>query len=148
MHQDWAVGMMVAAVVTVSCVLIGWLFWLVSRRKKDRLEAQVELQRRMLEKFDSAPDLTAFMASAGGSEFLKSFSTESGAHTTKLLASIRGGTVLTMLGLGFWIITVSGAADLGVAGTIVMAVGLGLLGSAGVSYRLARAWGLLPPSAR
>lgn len=129
-------------------VLLGWIAWLVGRRHRDRVQGQLEIQRRIVERFADAREFTEFATSEGGRRFVESLATEHESHVERILGSIRKGAVLTLVGIGLWLVVPWNPQDLevaGVFGTIALAVGIGYLISAYVSYRLSKGWGLLPP---
>lgn len=150
MSNDMAAVIGVTSIFLILASLSAWAVWLYSRRRQERVRAELEVRRRMLEKFGNGEELTAFLASEGGRKFLEDLSTEHASHADKILASVKRGTILTLLGIGLWLL-VGWERDLeplGVFGTISLAIGLGYLGSAAVSYRFSKRWGLLPAESR
>lgn len=148
--MDSNVAAILGMVLIVALVagLLGWSVWLYFRRRQERIQAELEVRRRMIDKFASADELTAFLASEGGRSFLEDLSTGTANHADRILASVQRGAVLTLLGLGSWLLVAWNPQDLeaaGILGTLAVAVGLGYLVSAGASYRLSKRWGLLPP---
>lgn len=136
------------AIVTVLAIFMAWVVWLYSQRRKEKVRADLEVRRRMLEKFSTGEELGDFLASEGGRKFLEDLSTEHGSHAEKILKSLQRGAILTILGLGLWLLVAWNPRDLepaGIFGTIALAIGLGYLASAGAAYRLSQRWGLLPP---
>lgn len=128
--------------------LAGWIAWLIARRGRHRVDGQLEIQRRIVERFADAREFTEFATSEGGRRFVESLATEHDSHVERILGSIRRGGVLATLGIGLWLLVAWNPRDLEVAGafgTIALAAGIGYLGSAWVSYRLSNRWGLLPP---
>lgn len=151
MGDEMAPVIGVVSMVMIVASLLGWAVWLYSRRRQERMRAELEVRRRMLEKFGTAEELTAFLASEGGRKFLEDLSTEHASHADKILASVKRGTILTLLGIGLWSLVAWEPNDLqplGVFGTIAMTIGLGYLASAAVSYRFSKRWGLLPAESR
>lgn len=151
MGDEMAPVIGVVSMVMIVALLLGWAVWLYSRRRQERMRAELEVRRRMLEKFGTAEELTAFLASEGGRKFLEDLSTEHASHADKILDSVKRGTILTLLGIGLWSLVAWEPNDLqplGVFGTIAMTIGLGYLASAAVSYRFSKRWGLLPAESR
>ncbi len=135
-------------IVAVLALFMGWVVWLYSQRRKERGRAELEVRRRVLEKFASADEMTAFMATSGGRKFLEDLSTEHASHADKIMRSMQRGAILTLLGLGLWLLVAWNPRDLepaGLFGTISLTIGLGYLASAAMAYRLSHQWGLLPP---
>ena len=147
--DDLAAVVGITTVAAFLALLLGWVVWNVSRRGQERLRGKLDLQRRMLEKFSSAGELAAFTETDSGRRFLENLSTEQGVHAQWVLGSIRKGIVLTLLGIGLCTLPAfeSDLRPLAFFGVVALALGLGFLISAWASYRLSKAWGLLPPSA-
>lgn len=142
---------MAALAIVVSVVTTGaflaWAVWLFSRSRRERIRSELEVRRRMLEKFGTGDELTAFLASEGGRKFLEDLSTEHATHADRILTSFKRGAILTLLGIGLWGLVAWNPRDLealGVFGTLALAAGMGYLASAGLAYRFSKRWGLLP----
>jgi uncharacterized membrane protein len=130
-----------------TVLLMGWIVWLFSRRKQEKVRAQLDVQRRMLDKFSTGPEFATFVESENGRRFMESLSTEHATHADRILGSIQRGAVLTLLGIALCVLPVydrdfEATALLGV---IALAAGIGFLISAWVSHRLLKEWGLVPP---
>ncbi len=137
------------AVVTLIVLLLGWTIWVVSRRGRERVQGQIDLQRRTLERFTSADELMTFIATDSGKRFLDSLATDHGAHAQRILSAMRMGIILVLAGAGLCLMPAleRDLWPLSFFGIMALALGAGFLASAWASYRLARAWGLLPPPA-
>lgn len=147
MNPDAASVVGPVMIVGVLAVFMAWVVWLYSQRRKERGRAELEVRRRVLEKFASAEEMTAFLATEGGRKFLDDLSTEHASHAERIMKSLQRGLVLTLLGLGLWLLVAWNPRDMepaGVFGTIALTVGLGYIASAAVAYRLSHRWGLLP----
>ena len=126
-------------------ILIGSIYWIVLRKRRHEIQAQV--QTKLIEKFESARDMAEFLQTDAGNRFMKSFAAVGGSSPVRqILGAIQGGIVLTFLGVALLLlqVTTSAGRGLGIAGTLVLALGLGLLAAGAVSHRLSRSWGLLP----
>ena len=140
----------VVIMVLVAGLFLGWAVWLYARTRRERIRSELEVRRRMLEKFESGEELTGFLASEGGRKFLDDLSTGHSSHAEKILTSFKRGTILTLLGVGLWALVAWNPNDLeplGIFGTLALAAGLGYLASAALAYRFAKRWGLLPAEA-
>jgi hypothetical protein len=148
MESLW-VGLSIAAVASVIAALIGWIVWVVNRHGRERLRGQLDLQRRMLEKFGSATEFVTFAGTESGRRFLENLSTEHGVHAQSIMGSIRKGAVLSLLGAGLCTLPFIKPEyePAAIFGVVALTTGIGFLISAWASYRLSRSWGLLPPSA-
>jgi hypothetical protein len=120
---------------------IALLVWLGSRRKRAQIEAQAELQKQLLAKFNSGQELSEFLQSEGGQRFLDQLSSPSAGSKGRILQSLRTGIVLAVLGLGVLVLSLTRAQHgLLVPAVILLALGLGFLLSTAVSYRLTSKW--------
>jgi len=135
-------------VMISGCILIGWIVWVVveGRRRRERLKAVTEFHQRLLDKIGSTSELGEFLQTDGGTRFLDSLSVEPSRPNDRILRSIQIGIVLGVLGLGFlllgWIYGFR-MYPFYILGTLLLALGVGFCLSSGVSYRLARTWGLI-----
>ncbi len=133
-----------------TTIIVGMI--VSNRRKKFAIQSKAEVYNRMLDKFGSSREFADFLQTAEGRSFLDSFGRESVSPSLpllKILGSVKVGIVLLLLGLAliglsFW--TAQGDVEQGpmTAGVLLVSVGLGFLITAFVSYRLSKAWGLLP----
>jgi hypothetical protein len=137
-----------AAIIIGQLALVGWLAWIIAGRLHDRARLRAELQGRMLERFASAQEFAAFLDSESGRRFLESVGGPGGVPAIRILRAVQAGIVLCALGIGIWIAGSAFAPRentvLVRAGEVALALGMGFLIAAGVSYRLSRAWGLIP----
>jgi len=118
----------------------------VNRRLHQIAKLQSDMQTRLLEKFGTSQDLIAYLESPAGQKFLESATIERRNPFGRILGSIQAGIVLTMAGLGFfvlqgqWRYVEEGFLFLGTMG---LALGLGFLLSSAAAYFLSKSWGLL-----
>lgn len=134
----------VLGIVTFSCV--GLLIWVVGDtiRKSKLARIQSDMQGKLIDKFGSSQELLEFMKTEAGQRFIQTAPVEErGNPYSRILGSIKAGTILTFLGIGFILVHPPGGEfGLLVLGTIFLAIGLGFLVSAGISYFLSKSWGL------
>ena len=130
----------IAAITIAQIALLGLVIWVVAARLQDRARLRLEMQARMLERFATPAELREFLESEGGRRLLGSLSPRQ-TVVPRLLLAVQGGVVLTVLGSG---LQITGERDLQAPGIAVVALGLGLIASAVVSWLLARSWKLLP----
>ena len=150
MSNDMAAVFGVVGVTGLVVLLIGFSAWIVSRRRQEQARAQFDIQRRMLEKFESASEFVAFLNSESGRKFLDTVSIETVSQAGRIFGSIQKGAIFTLMGIvGLCIVAydIDDLIPLAVPSGIALATGLGYLVSAFASYRLSKQWGLLPPSA-
>jgi hypothetical protein len=137
-------------VLTTMVIAGAWILSLIIGAFKQRahLRAQTEFHNKMMEKFSSVEQFTAYLQSDAGRSFFDNLSNEPSTPLNKILGSIQKGTILTLVGFGIILIgNIFNFADasgtLFVLGTILLMIGLGFLISSFVSYRLAKMWGLI-----
>jgi hypothetical protein len=147
------------AALSVFAVVTATLIWLIRTiidyRRWNRLsKVQTEVHTKLLDRFTANDDLLAYIQTPPGRKFLESApiplheeARSIGAPLSRILWSVQAGVVLSLLGLG--LLFVSGRVNEEVAqgvfviGTLVIALGLGFVASAGVAYGISRRMGLL-----
>ena len=115
-----------------------------------RLRVSTEFQGKLLERIGSAREFGEFLTSEGGGRFIDAMATERGgsAHS-RILRAVQSGIVLVVLGAALflflkWVtLPYPVPENLGFLATVCSAIGLGLLVSSFVSYRLSRKMGLI-----
>ena len=135
----------IIVVVPLSILMIVLLVWLNNRLHVQGVHPRAELNKNFLDKFTSGQELAEFIAKQGCPRFLgERFLQKPRPHSTKerILGTVKGGVVITTIGLAMLLITVLKAPGFLIPALIVLSVGLGLLAAAAVSYRLSKAWGL------
>lgn len=143
-------------------VFLGAFIWLIRTlidyRRWSRLsKVQTDVHTKILDRFASNEDLLAYIRTPAGSRFLESapIALDGGGLTpappvNRILWSVQAGIVLGALGLG--ILFMAGRAPEEVAqgilaaGVLAIAIGLGFIVAAGVSYVLSQKLGLLEPT--
>ena len=124
--------------------MVVLLVWIGHKSKMNRLHEQAEMRKRLLDKFSSGNELTEFLATPQGQNFLKEQEMNSGKRSPKgrIIYALGAGIVITMLGAAFFAL-MRLERDLVFPGTILTALGFGLLISAAVSYQLYKKWNML-----
>ena len=129
---------------------IAWGVWLGARRRQALAQAQADLQHRLLDKFNSPQELGEFLQTEGGRRFVQGLTTGRWHPGRRILLALQIGTVVSLLGmatlcLGFiYPKSHAGAHPAVIFGLLILAAGIGFLISAGISYKLSKAWGLFP----
>ncbi|HKQ87916.1 MAG TPA: hypothetical protein VJS43_14255 [Candidatus Acidoferrales bacterium] len=123
------------------------------RRWSKMVRVQTETHAKLLDKFGSSQDMLAYMDSEAGKKFLETpaFDTQIGQAAalpySRILWSVQIGVIAAALGAGLLYLRgrVGADSELGfdVFGTLVCTLGIGFLVSGGVSYALAKHFGLL-----
>src|SRR5204863_5743803 len=140
----------------VFIILLGALLWLIrtilEQRRWSRVASiQTEIHNKLLEKMSSSQELLAYMETEAGKRFLESSPFEIEAKSSpafpygRILLSAQAGMVTLVVGVA--LIWLQGqlpdsAQPLLVFGTLGMALGFGLMFSAGLAYSLSRHFGL------
>jgi hypothetical protein len=134
------------------------LLWILrtvldNRRWYKMVKVQTETHAKLLERFGSSQEMLAYMQSDAGKKFLEApiFEGQRRQVSTlpfgRILWSVQIGIIAAFLGAGFLFLRgkISPDADLGfqVCGTLIFTLGIGFLVSGGVSYVLAKYFGLL-----
>ena len=143
---------LVFGVVIIVCV--AWIVAAVVTALKQRANTRTrsEIYNRLIDKFATAPEFIAFLQSDAGLKFIEENAAEPSVPLGRILASVQIGIVLALLGAGLLVTGNIFGGSLGgdlyivltVGGVIGLMIGGGLLISAAVSYRLCKAWGILP----
>ena len=126
--------------------MISWIVWVEARRRQMQSKSVAELQSQLLAKFGSAQEFVQFMQTDEGRRFLATLAQVRLSPAERVLRSIRIGVILTIIGLGWLSLALTGRFDddgaLTVIGVLFLATGIGFLISAAISYRLSKAWGV------
>ena len=147
------------AVVVAIAGAFGGCIWLIRTaidyRRWGRLaKVQAEAHTKLLDRFTGNEELLAYVQSPAGSRFLKSSPIAIdgnpravAAPISRILWSIQAGVVLTAAGVGLNYasrrIDADHADPVFMFATLLLAVGIGFVASAGLSYMLSHRLGLL-----
>lgn len=153
---DELLGWFVPFSVFVICLLaVLWVLRLVleNRRWNKSFKIHEEVHTKLIEKFASGQDLTAYMGSDAGRRLLEWTppSIDTGSRglpvaASRILWSIQAGLVLGLVGVGLLLIRdrITDAVEpLLVFGTLGLTIGVGFIVSAFVSYALSKHLGLM-----
>ena len=132
--------------------VIGWWFkiFLTNRRMQKMAQIQADMQKHLLDKFDSAEELKFYLESDAGAKLMESVPLERRSPYGKILGSIQSGLILSLSGLAILLIRAA-APGMGpdeslsflFLGALALALGIGFLLSAAAAYRLSKSWGLV-----
>lgn len=145
-----------AAFVAFLLVLTWVIRQLIDYRRWNRVtRTQTEVHTKLLDRLTNNEDLMAYMQTPAGRRFLEStpipldnaVAPPVAAPLNRILWSIQVGVILVTLGIGFWVAQGSIIQELrqlfSVIGTVSVALGVGFVISAAVSYLLSARLGLL-----
>jgi hypothetical protein len=145
---------------------IGLLVWLIRtfidyRRWSRLAKVQTDVHSKILDRFNANEDLLAYIQSPAGSKFLESSPIKLdagprsvGAPLARILWAVQGGVVLVAGGIGLHVISGQAGDDaaqpLHALGVLAIALGLGFLFSAALSFVISQRLGLIetPPPQR
>ena len=160
MWQRTVEGFTIGALVLT---IVGGLIWLlktlIEHRRWSRVsKIQTDVHNKLLDRFTANEDLLAYIQTPAGRKFLEStpIAMDSprslGAPLGRILWSAQAGAVLTILGLGFEVVSRTAieevAAPLAALGAVIISLGVGFLVSSFLAYALSRRFGLVnEPSA-
>jgi hypothetical protein len=149
-------GLAAFAGVGLAIGLLVWLIrTLVDYRRWSRLaKVQTEVHTKLLDRFTANEDLIAYMRTPAGAKFLESSPIaldaaprNVGAPMGRILWSVQGGVVLVAAGIGLQFVSAQVASDasqsLRALGVIAIALGLGFIVSAIISFVISRRLGLI-----
>lgn len=147
----------------VMIIVTGTFLWvirtLIEHRRWSRLtRTQAEVHNKLMDRFTSSEELLTYIQTPGGKRFLEStpISIDPGpravsAPVSRILWSVQVGLILAAAGFGLQFVSrnieKAVAQPLLAMGTLAVAIGLGFLVSAVVSYLLSKRLGLLGPAA-
>ena len=159
MWRDVLNGLAIFAGFGMAVGLLVWLIrTLVDYRRWSRLaKVQTDSHTKLLDRFTANEDLLAYIQSPAGAKFLESspISLDAaprsvGAPLGRILWSVQGGVVLMAGGIGLHIVggRVADAASqsLRALGVIGIALGLGFVISAIISFVISQRLGLIEPA--
>jgi hypothetical protein len=141
---------------------IGLLVWLIRtltdyRRWSRLAKVQTDVHSKLLDRFTASEDLLAYIQSPAGVKFLESSPItldaaprSVGAPLTRILWSVQGGVVLMAGGIGLQVVsrqvTDASSQPLHALGVLGIALGVGFVLSAIVSFVMSRRLGLIEPA--
>jgi hypothetical protein len=131
--------------------ICGWILRSIldHRRSTRTMQAQVDLQRQLIEKMSSSEDLLAYLQSDAGQRLASSVALDRGNPLMRVLGAVQAGIILVVVGGA--LILMRGLEGLGsdavhgfvFLGTLAVAVGAGFLLSSAATYALSKRWGLV-----
>jgi hypothetical protein len=159
--EVWNNVLAALAVFIGFSMAIGLLVWLirtlVDYRRWSRLaKVQTEVHTKLVDRFTANDELLAYIQSPAGSRFLQSAPIHLdgaprtiGAPVSRILWSLQGGVVLLAAGIGLNFVSAGATEDaaqpLAALGVLAIALGLGFIVSAAISFLLSRRLGLIEP---
>jgi hypothetical protein len=161
--RDVSQGLAIFLSILTAVMLFAWLVrTLIDYRRWHRLsKIQTDVHTKLLDRFNSNEDLLAYIQSPSGKRFLESapIPVDIGPRSInapigRIMWSVQTGLVLAFAGIGLYfafsqLSTEKIAEPFFVVSVLAVALGLGFIASAGVSYALSQRLGLfVDPSVR
>jgi len=123
-----------------STVMVIAVVWLVTSARSRRMQAQVEMQSRLIDRFGSAPELIEFLHSPAGQQFVTGVQSAPAMLTReRIMNGFSRSIVLTALGTGFLFLTFMYDDSFAVPAAILFFLGVGYLIATLVAWKLAKA---------
>lgn len=120
-----------------SAVTIVLVVYFVTKGRQRRVEAQVEMQSKLIDRFGSAPELVTFLHSPAGRQFITGVQSAPEVLTReRIMSGFTRAMVLSSLGLAFLGLAVFSNEDWSVPAAIVLALGIGYFLATYISYKL------------
>lgn len=157
MHENIAVSenLAIAIIIPACAFAFAWCVWAiaVNIRRSRTSKYTAEIHSRLLDRFSGNPELIAFLEGESGRRYFDALESDIKDPLSRVLSGIQLGIVLILLGVSLLalragqdeIVSRNFLLLIGVPG---IALGLGFLISAIVSFRLSRSWGLLERNKR
>lgn len=154
--EEMVTDVSVFAGFALAVSLIAWLIrtFIDSRRWNRLTKVQTDVHTKILDRLSSNDDLLAYMNSPAGSKFLESapIVLDAGPRTvsaplSRILWTVQGGVVLFAAGVGLEIVSrqliYDAAVPIHALGILGMALGIGFILSAIISFMISRHLGLV-----
>jgi hypothetical protein len=156
MWRDVLTGLAVFGGFGMAIGLVTWLIrTIIDYRRWSRLaKVQTDVHTKILDRFTANDDLLAYIQSPAGAKFLESSPIKLdagprsvGAPLARILWSVQGGVVLMAGGIGLQVVSARVADDasqpLHALGVLAIALGLGFVISAIISFVISQRLGLI-----
>ena len=119
--------------------MIVLLVWLRHRAAQAKALVRTDVQKHLLDKFNSGEELTRFIESDDGRRFLEQLTVERTDPRAAQLWPVRVGIVLAVLAIGLLALSTQDGG-LVFPGIMALTLGIGVLIAAWVSHRLVSKW--------
>jgi hypothetical protein len=138
-------------VLPVFAATLGFVIWMLVNgwQRRQQLKLTTEFNSRLLDRVGSVKDLSLLLETEGGAKLIGALTAgpRSLSARERIVSAVQMGVVFVTLGAGFLFLGGQVALDVQkpfhAIGVIMLSLGIGLLGSSIVSFRLARSLGLL-----
>ena len=139
--------------IVVSSAMVIWVVALVTGARTRRVEAQVQMQSKLIERFGTAPELVEFLHSPAGRQFVAGVQSAPAALSReRIMSGFTRAIIMTALGGGFIALAIiEDNGDWFIPATIVFSLGVGYLIATFVSWRFSKSLAegdVFPPALR
>lgn len=125
------IGMLTSSVTVVLIVFF------VTRGRQRRMEAQVEMQSRLIDRFGTGAELVNFLHSPAGRQFVTGVQTAPDVLTReRIMSGFTRAVVLSCLGIAFVALAIAYDDGWSVPAAIVLSLGIGYFLATLISYKL------------
>ena len=133
MDMEW---IPIIGILSTSAMVVLVVYFVTQGRAR-RVQAQVEMQSRLIDRFGSAPELVQFLHSPAGREFVAGVQGAPAALTRdRLMSGFTRAIILTALGAAFLFLYFMYEDDYAIPAAILLFLGIGYLIATFVSYKL------------
>jgi hypothetical protein len=139
-------------VITVSFfAMIAWIVYVIvdGKRRRERLKVFTDFHGKLMDRMSSPAEFNAFMQSPGGQRFLTTLQAERGGPKAAIMRSVHTGTIMLTLSIGLLFLqrmdlwNSEARAFVMFMGVIVLALAVGFLVSAVLSWKLGTSLGVM-----
>jgi hypothetical protein len=142
--------MVMLVVMPTMFVVSAWAFktFLNFIQQRQLTKLHYALQDKVLEKLGSSTDAVQYLHSDAGEKMFALATKERTNPYARILSALQAGAVITLLGIGFFILRYTSPLEDAVEGFTVIGVlgiclGLGFLVSSAAAYVFSKNWGLI-----
>lgn len=122
-----------------STAMVILVVWLVTKARVRKVEVQVEMQSKLIDRFGSAPELIEFLHSPAGRQFVTGVQIAPAILTReRIMNGFTRSIVLTALGSAFLFLTFYIDNDFAVPAAILFFLGVGYLLATFISWKLSK----------
>ncbi len=123
--------------ILASSALVVFVVYFVTLGRQRRVESQVSMQGKLIDRFGSAPELITFLHSPAGRQFISGVQSAPEVMTReRIISGFTRAVVLSCLGTAFLFLTFFVDDDWSVPAAIVLSLGIGYFLATFISYKL------------
>jgi len=142
--------MVMLVVMPTMFVIFGWAFKTAINALQTRahMKYHYALQDKLLDKLGSSPEALQYLQGGAGENVFAFATQERSNPYGRILSALQAGAVITLLGIGFVILSYASPLEdttegFMVIGVLAVSLGLGFLASSAAAYVFSKNWGLI-----